>query len=84
MSQAAFFDSSDISSEVIALVRQLKTLSNVELHRRRIKFAVREVFKNIALLFFENSMISKISSIKNKIRAVKAELEHTQKSFSFD
>ncbi len=84
MFQAAFFDSSNISSEVIALIRQLKTLSNVELHKRRIKFAVREMFKNIILLFFENSMISKISSIKNKIKAVKAELKHTQKSFLLD
>ncbi len=69
-------------SKTIVLARQLKTLSNTDLHKRRIKSNVRNILENICRLCSNENLSQFIKETKDKIRATKALKD--QQSFSFD
>jgi hypothetical protein len=72
----------NLFSKTIVLARQLKTFSNTDLHKRRIKSNVRNTFENICRLCSNENLNQFIKETKNKIRATKALKD--QQSFSFD
>ncbi len=86
MSQATFSDSSNISSEVIALAEQLKTLYDVELHKKKFKSTTLKTLKAIISRHLENQDTFFITTAsKKKTRTVKAKFSKLEKElFSFD
>jgi hypothetical protein len=84
MFQTASFVFSKISSKIIQLIRHLKALFEVELHKKRIKFSHRKIYEIICYFYFDtnSSSISKTSN-KEKIKAAKS-LKDSNESFSFE
>jgi hypothetical protein len=62
-----FLKRSDLTFEAIILARQLKTLLNSNLHRRRVKSTSREILEIVCRLYFD--ITSNQSSRRRKARS---------------
>jgi hypothetical protein len=72
---------SDLIFETVILARQLKALSDANLHRRRVKSTSRETLEIVCLLYSDITSKSIFEKTKDKIRSSR-ELEDNQEQFS--
>jgi hypothetical protein len=84
--ESVFSDSSEISLQVIAFAEQLKTLYDVELHRRKFKSATLKILKAIISRHSEDQNTFFTTTVsKEKTRAIKAKFSEFERDFfSFD
>jgi hypothetical protein len=83
MFQTSSSDQPGIPSEVVALARQIKALSETGLHKRRIKPIVRIIFEAISHLYSDENLRQVVEKSKGKTRAISV-VEDTSQNFSLD
>jgi hypothetical protein len=66
-------DIQTVSNEILQLARQLKALSDADLHKRRIKSTIRDLIDTISELFLITDVIHTSNDIKEKTKAATRE-----------